>query len=191
MDVKHKTTEPSNFHAEKNTCLTEDQRKLVTENHNLIYGYAYNKKILIDDYYDILAIGLCKAAKTFDQDKGKFSTLAYRCMENEINEYWRNTQRKSCIPEDIVVSYNRENFCNQDSLLEYLIDHQASESLLYEIISSEFVDLLTDRENTIYQYLLMGLAHNEIADKLGCKKQSIAYHIKNIRGKLLNYLSYK
>lgn len=167
--------------------LTEEQRELVAKNHNLIYGYAYKRKISIDDYYDVLAIGLCKSAKSYNDTKGEFSTFAYRCMDNEINECWRNMQKKSYIPNNIVISYDG----NQDNLVEYFVDYQANESMLYEVISSEFVGLLTGRENTICQLLLMGLTHNEIADKLGCKKQSVAYHIKNIRRKMLNYLSCK
>ena len=45
--------------------LTPEQQKLVTDNHNLIYSLANAKNIDLDEYYDVLAIGLCKAAITF------------------------------------------------------------------------------------------------------------------------------
>ena len=38
--------------------LTDEERDLVTNNHNLIYSYL-NKYNLSDDYYDLCAIGLC------------------------------------------------------------------------------------------------------------------------------------
>ena len=67
--------------------MTDEQRKLVEDNHNLIYGFL-NKKELTDDYYDIVALGLCKAAMNYDESKGRFSTLAFKCMDREIGIYY-------------------------------------------------------------------------------------------------------
>ena len=61
-----------------------EQKKLFEDNHNLIYSYAKKKHISSEKWYDVLAIGLCKAARSFDPDKGKFSTWAYRFFDNEI-----------------------------------------------------------------------------------------------------------
>ena len=55
--------------------LTSTQQKMVEENHNLIYGMAHKYKINLDEYYDVLAIGLCKAAMTFDETKDSFQLL--------------------------------------------------------------------------------------------------------------------
>lgn len=63
--------------------LTPQQQKLVEDNHNLIYSLAYKKNINLDEFYGDLAIGLCKAALAFDENRGKFSTLAYTSMYNE------------------------------------------------------------------------------------------------------------
>lgn len=172
--------------------LTNEQKELVTENHNLIYAYAHKKDISLDEYYGILAIGLCKAAKAFDKSKGEFSTIAYRCMENELCTYWKSMQSKSTIPEDLVLSYDvtktKEDFDNQNNFLENFPDNQSYNDMMYAIMSFEFTERLTDKESIIFQYLLDGLTHNEIANKLGCKRQSVAYHINNIRNKVIDYL---
>ena len=42
--------------------LNDEQRKLVADNHNLIYQYLIDNNLPQDEYYDIAAIGLCKAA---------------------------------------------------------------------------------------------------------------------------------
>ncbi len=167
--------------------LTNEQCELITNNHNLIYSYAYKKNVSIQDNYDVLAIGLCKAAKIFNKSKGEFSTLAYCCMENELLEQYRIMQKQSYIPDNLVLSYSRDDVYEQNDLSEYLIDHHASESLSYDIMSSEFEGLLNKKEAVIYRYLLSGLLYNEIADNLGCKKQSIHYHVKNIRKKFNDY----
>lgn len=64
----------------KDRHLTPEQQKLVADNHNLIYSFAYKYKIDVGEYYDVLALGLCKAAMYHDGISGKFSTLAYRSM---------------------------------------------------------------------------------------------------------------
>ena len=74
--------------------LTPEQQKLVTDNHNLIYSLANAKNIDLDEYYDVLAIGLCKAAITFDETKSKFSTYVYACMYNSYKCELRNNTKQ-------------------------------------------------------------------------------------------------
>ena len=78
--------------------LTLDQQRIVSENHNLIYSLANKKSINLDEYYDALAIGLCKAAIAFDNTKGKFSTLAYTVMLNEYKQLsiWKQNGSLCC-----------------------------------------------------------------------------------------------
>ena len=67
---------------------------LIEENHNLIYSYLHKMRLDIEEYYDLAAIGLCKAANNFDETKGfKFSTYAYRCMNNEVLNQIRKESR--------------------------------------------------------------------------------------------------
>lgn len=82
--------------------MTKEQEQLVTDNHNLIYFFL-NKwgKILeysdMTDYYDICAIGLCKAAITYDSSKDvKFATYAAICIENAIKLELRNRKKILC-----------------------------------------------------------------------------------------------
>lgn len=173
--------------------LTEEQRNLVAENHNLIYTYAIKKNISVEDYYGTLAIGLCKAAKTFDENKGAFSTFAFYCMENELYMQWRSLQKKSTIPENFILSYDTPkefwDSDNQNNYLESFQDYQSYNDMMYTVISSEFAEGLTDKEKIIFESLLNGLTHNEIANKLECKRQSVAYHINLIRKKIIDYLN--
>lgn len=72
--------------------LTKEQKELVEKNHKLIYYYIHKNGLSVDEYYDILAIGLCKAALHFDESKGiKFGTYALFVMRNE---HWINERLK-------------------------------------------------------------------------------------------------
>lgn len=88
--------------------LTDEERELVTNNHNLIYSYL-NKFHLPDDYYDLCAIGLCRAAHFYKPENGKFSVFAFTCMSNIISMEWRKVQRQV----RTTVSLN-DTVCNEE-----------------------------------------------------------------------------
>lgn len=68
--------------------LNNEQRKLVEENHNLIYSFLNNQALSIE-WYDVCAIGLCNAALNFN-GATKFSTFAYKCMLNSVRSVMRH-----------------------------------------------------------------------------------------------------
>lgn len=49
----------------------------------------------IEDYISIGSIGLIKAIKTFDDNKGKLVTYACRCIENELLMFLRGKKKFS------------------------------------------------------------------------------------------------
>lgn len=51
--------------------LTKEQQELVEKNHQLIYGFANQNGVDPEETYDVLAIGLCKAALSFDPARGR------------------------------------------------------------------------------------------------------------------------
>ena len=87
--------------------MTEMEQKLAEDNHNLIYDFAKKKNLVVEDYYGLLAIGLCNAATSYSSDDNNtFSTYAYSCMQNVINNYWKSISRKKIIPKENILSYN-------------------------------------------------------------------------------------
>ena len=65
--------------------LNDEQRQFVAENHNLIYSFLNSNKLDIEEWYDLAAIGLCKAAINYNGEIAKFSTFAYKCMWNQVH----------------------------------------------------------------------------------------------------------
>ena len=56
--------------------LNTEQKKLVEDNHDLIYGFLTKYKLDFSTWYDVCAIGLCKAGMAYD-GSNRFSTFAY------------------------------------------------------------------------------------------------------------------
>ena len=83
-------------------------------NHKLIYYYIHKNGLSVDEYYDILAIGLCKAALHFDESKCiKFVTYALFVMRNEhlLNERLKHNKKRDAL----VLSLSTQIQINEDS----------------------------------------------------------------------------
>ena len=65
--------------------MTQHQQNLVTENHKLIFFVLNLLNYNEDEWYDVCAIGLCKAAIEYKPERNvAFSTFAVKCMTNQI-----------------------------------------------------------------------------------------------------------
>lgn len=82
--------------------LNEEQKKLVEENHKLIWFVINKYHLNADEYWDILAIALCKAAKRFNPSKNiKFSTFATHCITMAaFGELRKSLKKPKIVPYD-------------------------------------------------------------------------------------------
>jgi RNA polymerase sigma factor (sigma-70 family) len=170
--------------------LTKKQQELVELNHNLIYKFANKNNLSVDEYYDVLAIGICNAASIFDDSKGAFSTLAFRCMENELNLYRRANNRMRIVPDKMIVSYdahiNTEDSDTKSSFIDIIPDNNSThETAIDNVMLSKLVDVLTEKERTIVLLLMKGFTQSEIAKKFNCSSQNISIQVKVIRKKVM------
>ena len=69
--------------------LTKEERKLVENNHDLIYMMADCLELDVDEYYGLLAIGLCHAAQKYKTRKRayEFAEFAKIVMIRELLSY--------------------------------------------------------------------------------------------------------
>lgn len=163
--------------------LNSEQSKLVEDNAQLIYGFINKHHLPADDFYGMCAVGLCKAAKSFDPSKGAFSTYAYLYMSSELNHHTQKDKKqiKACISLDAPIEwFNRSN----STVGEFLIgtDNDIIESL--SAACTPGVDQLTAREKTVALYLTVGLSSREIGQILGVSHARVYQHKVAIKKKL-------
>lgn len=164
--------------------LTEEQKKLVEENHNLIYWFAKKYHVPIEEYYDVLAQGLCMAAYHYDPSKCSFSTYAYLCMNTEMHVEYRKTLRKSEIPQGNIFHY--ENAWQLSDLIptNEKTENKVIDKISYENLTSLLNDILNDKDKEVLSYILNGLTMREIAKIEGTSHQAIHNRMKKIREKV-------
>ena len=166
--------------------LDEQQKKLVEENHNLIY-YALNKyKLNEEEYYDILAIGLCKAAIKFDPERSKFSTFAIKVMYTEFLQHDRNenaTKRKEN-KNTLSLNYIMRDPKNQGRKCEFGELLTDGREPFMEVIHMYLPDILTKRELLACQLSYDGYSQTQIGEKLGVSQSHASRLLKKARIKL-------
>ena len=164
--------------------LNEEQKKLVEDNHSLIYWFAKKYHVPIEDYYDVLAQGLCMAAYHYDPSKCSFSTYAYLCMNTEMHVEYRKTLRKSEIPQGNIFHY--ENAWQLSDLIptNEKTENKVIDKISYENLISLLNDILNDKDKEVLSYILNGLTMREIAKIEGTSHQAIHNRMKKIRDKV-------
>lgn len=168
--------------------LTEEQREFVAENHNLIYSFARKRGLDLEEYYGLLAIGLCKAGCMYDAERDvKFSVFAYTCMYNECKIYWRNMMSPTHIPEDMICSYNEPLFLGDDEpcdlgMLDALKDLRTNPDVS-KLYVDEFIASLDERKQKILTDYMNGHSGREIGKSLGLS-YTIIYRALDDIGKL-------
>lgn len=134
----------------------------------------------VDEWYDIAAIGLCKAANTYNNDKSGFSTYAYKCMYTTIMIEKRKENAMRTIPQNQIVYYenqvNKESKNNDSStFLNYIpskqnVENETISTLLLDDIENELVG----NKRKVFIMLRNGYTQCEISKIIGISKQRVS-----------------
>ena len=166
--------------------LDENQKKLVEKNHKLIY-YTLNKyKLNPEEYYDILAIGLCKAAMNFDPERSKFSTFAVKVMYNEFLKHDRdeNANKRKVNKNTLSLNHIMRDPKNKDRKCEFWELLTDGREPFMDVIHMNLPDILTKQELLVCRLSYDGYSQTQIGEKLGVAQSYISRLLKSARIKL-------
>ena len=150
---------------EKKT-LNNQQRQLVEDNYGLIYAYMSSHHLQendVEDWFGTCAIGLCQAALAYDEDRNvKFTTLAYTCIENEVNKVFQKKRLEN------VISLDLESSSEEGSNLYNIIPDVSfsDRQIEFREMFNHHYNELCERDKGIINYCVhTSLSHVEIAKK--------------------------
>lgn len=165
--------------------MLKEQTKLVEDNHNLIY-YVLNKMHLPDDdYYDVAAIALCKAAMTFDSERSAFSTYACKYMGWALIAQLRTEDRKIRKNEKDVLYYNA--MMHEDmEYLEVFADKKVDpeDAAINKVLADQAMMQLKPRERQIVTMLANGYMWRDVCTAVGISNSGVGQTLKRIRRRL-------
>lgn len=194
--------------AEERAFLTElkngneDARNILIERNLRLVAHVVRKYESsgedMEDLISIGTIGLIKAIKTYNDDRGvRLATYAARCIENEVLMHLRNIKKvKQEVSIYEPIGYDKEG--NEISLLDVLtVDNEIIdlvETKLQEEKVREKINTLSCRERQVIEMrygLFDGLkeTQREIARKLGISRSYVSRIEKRALKKLIREIS--
>lgn len=166
--------------------MLDEQKKLVEENHKLIYYTLSSYRLNPEEYYDILAIGLCKAAMNFDPKKSKFSTFAMKVMYNEFRQYQRmeNLEKRKANKNTLSLNYRMNDPKNEGCTCEFGELLTDGREPFMDVVHMYLPDILTKKELLVCQLSYDGYNQTQIGEKLGVNQSYVSRLLKKARIKL-------
>lgn len=166
--------------------MTQEQQKLVEDNHNLIYHFLRKYKLEHDKWYDMAAIGLCKAAISYDESISKFSTYAYKVMLNTVFKEKNKEFKLSAIPKHKLSYYDEEYTYKNDEYITFFdtlhsCDNTESQAI-FNIRLHNFMNNITEKERQVLHLTIKGYLQREIGEIMGYSQT----HIGRITNRMLN-----
>lgn len=178
-----------------------DVDKLVADNIRLAFYFAkrWYGQFEVDEVNSLAFLGLTKAAKTFDPDKGiKFATYAARVINNEIRMAWRKDQNVKANRngkmlgsfQDIITN----DFEGNELSLEDVIpsDVELEDSVVNEVYKRELerevfeaLERLNEKQRgALYLYYIEGLNQRETSERMGISQSYVSRLLKQGRSRL-------
>ena len=171
--------------------MTEEQQKLVEQNHNLIYFYLHKYHYSIEEFYDVAAIGLCKAAIHYDGNISAFSTFALKCIHNEVMCTIRSAKATHRIPESKIDSLSQQTYNEDDKLkLEGLLSDvvDVEDEAVVNAAFEKFWDSISEEDREILRLVSEGYTQKDIGSRLGTCQVTVSRRIEKLKNAFLSLL---
>lgn len=148
--------------------LTNDQRKLAEENHDLVYAFLQYNHLPESTYYDIVIFGYLCAVQEYSENpklhRYSFTTIAWKKMQRELTDYYKYLSREKRSVQ--IVSLQESSSDNNSApLYEEIIGQQDElmEKLEMDLLLHALAAKLPHRQMRIIRMKLAGAKMHEIA----------------------------
>lgn len=155
--------------------MTEDE--MIRENIGLVYMVA-NRYRICYDYDDIVSegmIGLLKAVRLYEPERGMFSTFAAKTIRNEILKHFRSRNRKKSMV-DKTISLDARLDEDTDTVIgDFVRDNTNIENgVITKAMIGDFKKRLPPRSVYILQKFAEGFSQREIGKMLNCTGSAVS-----------------
>lgn len=152
--------------------LTDEQRRLAEENHDLVYAFLQNNHLPESQYYDVVIFGyLCAVQEYCENPKLRrysFSTVAWRKMRQELSHHYKYLSRNKRLSEMVsIFDDNIDPFETYSVSIQDELMAQLEMDLLLHALATK----LPRRQMRIIRMKLDGVKMHEIA-----RAEHITFH---------------
>lgn len=157
----------------KSEPLTEMEKRLAEENHNLVYGFLHQNKYSIEEYYNVAIFGYLKAIQAYcrieeKQKKYSLSLLAWLYMRAEIGNHFRMENSQKRKPTDGIISLDAE-YAEMENMYNVVgIKSVEADVLEWELLN-DIMENLSELQRKIAQLKINGYSNKEVYLLMGIK----------------------
>lgn len=145
---------------------------------NLVYSLVskeYHSHLCDEDIIQAGMLGLCKAADSWDESRGNFSTFAWCCIRNSIiDEFKQRTKHQGVLSLDYEVDGEDGDRVPFGSFVV------GQEDVGYVDVEID-VERLTPTQLKVFKLCKLGVPTNEIARTLGVSRQCVWQTMRKLR----------
>ena len=145
--------------------LTDEQRQIVTDNHNLIFWYLHKMNLALDEWYSLLAIELCHAVMKHDPEKGLLSTYFKLRCDWVVAKELRKAKALKRTTEKITFIENIHSIEDPHNVHKYV----------------ELQELLKGPHGKLLNMKYEGYSQTEMAKELGVSQTTVSKMLKQLR----------
>lgn len=176
---------------QNNTPLTPEQRKLAEKHHNLIFYFMKRKRLDQEEFYDILAIALCKAVRSYDPSEYAFATYCYRCFENALRMHIRDNKRRvQSAPFSAFEIHDDSG--DIDNVIEETVSCekaiQTFDELETYMAMEGFVSRIPEKLRQVLDLHIKEYTQQQIAEILGISQPQVSRRLARIRALYKKYI---
>lgn len=158
------------------------KQKLIEDNMKLVYALIskeYPNFVNDEDVVQSGMVGLCKAARSYDESKSKFSTYAYPAIRTAIQDELRKRAKHIGV---LSLDHPYENDHGETcTFADILVGEEDIKYLDLDVDD----DSLTTKQKAIYELKKRGVPTTEVAKAMGVSRQTVwatMRKIKKLRG---------
>lgn len=132
---------------------------MVATNHNLIYAFAHDNNLNLDDWYGLLALELCRTIPKYNPNRGALSTYYYIRCESLLRLEYKKSQAQ-------MRSHNGILELDEELVADESVDDVDEKLVLEELLKWGNEDIIMLRYK--------GYTQSEIAEQLGVSQPQIS-----------------
>lgn len=172
---------------EKNTLqpLTEMEKRMAEENHNLVYSFLHRHRYSIEEFYNVVVFGYLHGIQTYNrrEDLRKKYQLAFICeryMSVAIGNHFRTENAQKRKPMEITVSLD-VNYAGTDNCYNLVGGKSVEDEVLELKQVDEMMENFSEVQRDILKLKLEGFDNKEVYSLLEISSSTFYKEMNRIK----------
>lgn len=164
--------------------LSELDKSMAVENHNLIYGFLHRYGYSIDEYYNIAVFGFLHGIQVYNrrndlQKKYNLAFIICQYMRSEIRNHLKAENAQKRKPKEKTISLDAD-YVDKENLYNIIGGKSAEVEVIEKELITEIMKKFSKIQRKIVQMKIEGYSNKEVYLMAGMKPSTYYKEMKRI-----------